>query len=289
MTIDIDSLTMTMSTTAGHSYCHLFLLLAFALDQLQLGVARAFSSPQSCHALSTAPPISSPPSAFAAAETERRRVPGPRSEPGRPRSRLSLREDGDRGPSDRSDGVARRSSFAEYGRPRDITAESFGPLLPIAEAVDEATGGWGLSYADLRPATPRTAVGRAFLATNAFYAASGLWLGAHGDWFYGGLTELAGAVSFVYHYAQLDLGKNRSEVRLALLIDYLAAGSALLCGGVYMVQGGIANVPIDTWVSAGVAIATLSACWVWEFGYPVSDIPGDGARVTPSVNVQLPK
>jgi len=93
-------------------------------------------------------------------------------------------------------------------------------------------------------------------------------LGIQGDWFYGGLTELAGIVSFAYHYTQLEFGKNRSEVRLALLIDYFCAGSALLTGGVYMVQAGITSVPIESLVSAGVAVVCLSLCWVWEFGYP---------------------
>ncbi|KAL7526167.1 hypothetical protein ACHAXR_001359, partial [Thalassiosira sp. AJA248-18] len=161
-----------------------------------------------------------------------------------------------------------QTSFAKYGRPQDITSESFGPLLPIAEAVDEATGGWGLSYADLHPATPQTTIGQAFLATNFFYAAAGLWLGFKGDWFYGGLTELAGIVSFVYHYTQLEFGKNRSEVRLALLIDYFTAGSALITGGVYMIQAGISSVPVDALLAAGASTVCLSLCWVWEFGYP---------------------
>ena len=46
--------------------------------------------------------------------------------------------------------------FTQHERPQDITSDSFGPLLPIAKAVDDATGGWGLSYADLHPVTPRT-------------------------------------------------------------------------------------------------------------------------------------
>ncbi|KAL7548586.1 hypothetical protein ACHAWF_011865 [Thalassiosira exigua] len=161
-----------------------------------------------------------------------------------------------------------QTSFAKYGRPEDIDESSFGPLLPIAEAVDEATGGWGLSYADLQPATPKTTVGQVFLATNFFYAAAGLWLGFRGDWFYGGLTELAGIVSFVYHYTQLEFGKNRSEVRLALLVDYFCAGSALVTGGVYMIQAGIGSVPVDALLAAGAAAVCLSLCWVWEFGYP---------------------
>lgn len=164
--------------------------------------------------------------------------------------------------------IVGQSSFTKYGRPQDINESSFGALLPIAEAVDAATGGWGLSYADLHPATPRTTVGQVFLATNFFYAAAGLWLGFNGDWFYGGLTELAGIVSFVYHYTQLEFGKNRSEVRLALLIDYFCAGSALLTGGVYMIQAGITSIPLVALISAGAAMICLSLCWVWEFGYP---------------------
>jgi hypothetical protein len=146
--------------------------------------------------------------------------------------------------------------------------DTFGPLLPIAEAVDAATGGWGLSYADLHPATPRTNVGRAFLATNFFYAAAGLWLMTSGDWLYGALTEVAGVVSFVYHYTQLEFGRDRSEVRLALLIDYACAGAALITGGAYMVQAGMTHLPPEAYLSAAGAVLCLSLCWVWEFGYP---------------------
>ncbi|KAL7522941.1 hypothetical protein ACHAWX_007677 [Stephanocyclus meneghinianus] len=158
--------------------------------------------------------------------------------------------------------------FTRFERPKDINTQSFGPLLPIAKAVDDATGGWGLSYADLHPATPRTSVGQAFLATNFCYAAGGLALGVQGEWFLGALTEIAGIVSFWYHYSQLEFGKNRAEVRLALLIDYFTAGSALITGGVYMIQAGIDSVPLDAILAAGGAVVCLTLCWVWEFGYP---------------------
>eukprot|EP00984_Skeletonema_dohrnii_P034237 scaffold33510_cov140-Skeletonema_dohrnii-CCMP3373.AAC.3 len=164
--------------------------------------------------------------------------------------------------------LAGESTFQKYGRPSDINSDSFGPLLPIAEAVDEVTGGWALTYADLHPATPRTTIGQAFLATNIFYAAGGLALGVQGDWFYGALTELAGIVSFIYHYSQLEFGKNRSEVRLALLVDYFTAGAALICGGIYMVQMGIDTIPLDALLTAVGASVCLALCWVWEFGYP---------------------
>ena len=143
-----------------------------------------------------------------------------------------------------------------------------GMLMPIAEKLDAATGDWALSYADLSPATPKTPAGISFLLTNVCYAIAGIVLITQGDFFYGGLVELAGAVSFWYHYSQLEFGKNRAEVRLALLTDYFTAGSALITGGFYMVEMGITSVPIDALVVGGSSIVALSLCWVWEFGYP---------------------
>lgn len=161
------------------------------------------------------------------------------------------------------------SSFRKDGRPQDITQSTFGPyLLPLADAVDNATGGWGLSYADLSPQTPRSPAGIAFLATNVLYGAVGVTLSMNGDVFYGTLTELAGLVSFAYHYAQLELGAGRGEVRLALLIDYLTAGSALIVGGIYMVQSGLEYLPASVIFSGLGAIVCLSLCWVWEYGLP---------------------
>jgi hypothetical protein len=80
--------------------------------------------------------------------------------------------------------------------------------------------------------------------------------------------ELAGLVSFVYHYTQLELGKDRSEVRLALLIDYFFAGSALLTGTYYMITVGLGEIPVEALTSAVGAVICLSLCWLWEYGYP---------------------
>ena len=150
---------------------------------------------------------------------------------------------------------------------RDLSGDYFGPLLPIAERIDSATGGWGLSYADLHPETPQTPIGVAFLATNACYACGGLLLGIQGEWTLGLLTEIAGVVSFWYHYSQLNFGQDRSEVRLALLIDYFTAGTALLCGAVYMAQMGISSVPFESLVWGGASVVCLTLCWVKEVGY----------------------
>ncbi len=152
----------------------------------------------------------------------------------------------------------------------DRTYENFGPLRPIAESIDGMSGDWALSYADLSPATPKTVAGRAFLATNACYAIAGLALGINGDWFFGALTEIAGAVSFWYHYSQLDFGKDRSEVRLALLVDYFTAGAALITGGFYMVDMGFTMVPFDALAVGTGAVISLSLCWVWEVSTPIS-------------------
>lgn len=151
---------------------------------------------------------------------------------------------------------------------QDRTYDDFGLLTPIAESLDGISGDWALSYADLSPSTPRTIEGQVFLATNVGYAIAGIILGTQGDWFFAGLTELAGIVSFWYHYIQLEYGKDRSEVRLALLTDYFTAGAALLTGGYYMADMGISAVPFEALISGAVAIICLSLCWVWEFGIP---------------------
>eukprot|EP00557_Chaetoceros_sp_GSL56_P010832 CAMPEP_0176481976 /NCGR_PEP_ID=MMETSP0200_2-20121128/3123_1 /TAXON_ID=947934 /ORGANISM="Chaetoceros sp., Strain GSL56" /LENGTH=197 /DNA_ID=CAMNT_0017878249 /DNA_START=278 /DNA_END=868 /DNA_ORIENTATION=- len=140
---------------------------------------------------------------------------------------------------------------------------TFGILSPIAKTLDEVSGEWALSYADLRPATPRTIEGRAFLATNVCYAAAGLILGVQGDWFFAFLTEIAGIVSFWYHYSQLEFGQNREEVRLALLTDYFTAGAALITGGFYMAEMGISSVPLDALITGAASVVCLSLCWVW--------------------------
>jgi len=159
-------------------------------------------------------------------------------------------------------------SETSIDKQRDLSSDGFGMLLPLAESIDNLTGGWGLSYADLSPETPQTPAGRAFLATNIGYAGAGLALGLKGDFLLGSLTEVAGAVSFWYHYSQLQFGTERSEVRLALLTDYLTAGTALVTGFVYISQMGVDALPLDTILIAAASVLCLGLCWVWEFGIP---------------------
>jgi len=150
----------------------------------------------------------------------------------------------------------------------DRSYNAFGFLTPLAKSLDSVSGDWALSYADLQPATPRTIEGQAFLATNVCYAVAGIVLAIQGDWFFALLTEMAGIVSFWYHYSQLEFGKDREEVRLALLTDYFTAGAALVTGGFYMADMGISGVPLDAVFTGAGAVVCLSLCWVWEFGQP---------------------
>lgn len=68
----------------------------------------------------------------------------------------------------------------------------------------------------------------------------------------------------------MKLGQNRSEVRLALLIDYFSAGSALLTGFIYILQiafqGEGISIPIDVYVTSTLALGCLGLCWVYEYG-----------------------
>ena len=90
----------------------------------------------------------------------------------------------------------------------------------------------------------------------------------HGDILLGGLTELAGIVSFIYHYSQLKFGRDRSEVQLTLVIDYITAGMALITGAIYVGQIGFEAIPTDCVVWGALSVIALSLSWVWEYGYP---------------------
>lgn len=91
------------------------------------------------------------------------------------------------------------------------------------------------SYADLtkiREETVLQPIGWFFLGTNIAYIISGLFVAlSSGDKAVAGVSiELAGLISFIYHFLQIRLGPNRIEVRRSLLVDYLGALSAgILC------------------------------------------------------------
>ena len=141
-------------------------------------------------------------------------------------------------------------------------------LSPAAQALDDATDGWALGYADLSPENESTPIGQAFLATNIAYALVGVFLSMHGDALLGFLTEIVSIASFTYHYTQLQASSNRerdSTVRLALMVDYCLAFTTIFVGLAYLAMDQQLP-PVEGLVSGGVGIACLLACWVWEQG-----------------------
>mmetsp|Transcript_2407 Transcript_2407/g.2907 ORF Transcript_2407/g.2907 Transcript_2407/m.2907 type:complete len:230 (-) Transcript_2407:172-861(-) len=139
-------------------------------------------------------------------------------------------------------------------------------LLPVANAIDDATGGWALSYADLSPESDKTPIGRTFLATNLAYTAMGLFLINRGDVWLGTITEMASVASFLYHYTQLAR-KDAPLVRLALMIDYIVAALCLGTASFYIWLDP-SSIPIDGYIACGLAVFFLALSWVWEKGLP---------------------
>lgn len=127
-------------------------------------------------------------------------------------------------------------------------------IRPVADALDGATDGYALSYADLSPETPQTPAGQAFLASNLAYAAAGLFLSLKGDITLGLLTEFCSVASFIYHYTQLDLESKNDTVRFALFIDYVLAFTSIFVGLGYIFMDGQLP-PLDGLISAAVAVA----------------------------------
>mmetsp|Transcript_30711 Transcript_30711/g.70279 ORF Transcript_30711/g.70279 Transcript_30711/m.70279 type:complete len:304 (-) Transcript_30711:219-1130(-) len=151
----------------------------------------------------------------------------------------------------------------------ELQEDELGPLLPLANFIDEVTGGWALTYADLSPETETTPAGISFLATNIGYGVAGVFLSMRGEFLLGYFTDIAGVISFGYHYSQLKFGPNRKEVRLALLFDYITAGSAIIIALFYIIQvGTFTTLPINLLCVIALSLGSLLMSWVYEFGYP---------------------
>lgn len=135
-----------------------------------------------------------------------------------------------------------------------IISKAENVIMPAADALDEATGGWAMSYADLHPENTSTPVGQTFLASNIAYAAAGVALSLQGDLFLGLLIELVSVASFAYHYTQLDKQSKTDTVRLALFIDYVMAFTSIFVGLGYMLMDGHLP-PIDGVISAAVGMS----------------------------------
>lgn len=136
---------------------------------------------------------------------------------------------------------------------------------PVTDVLDDLTGGWALSYADLSPADETTPIGISFLLTNLAYGIAGSLLMVQGNGILGFVTELCCIASFIYHYSQLKFGQEGSNiVRLALLVDYIFALSAIVVGSIQLYLGH--QVPAEVILSGSLGVASLGACWIWEQG-----------------------
>lgn len=143
-------------------------------------------------------------------------------------------------------------------------------LAPVSEVLQEKTGGWALSYANLTPESEQTVVGQTFLATNVAYAVVGLVLSSQGETFLAFLLEMVSVASFAYHYAQLAEPYNRTQdstVKLALMLDYALAFASIGLGLLYLLADQTLP-PIEGIASSIIGIACLLACWKWERGLP---------------------
>lgn len=147
--------------------------------------------------------------------------------------------------------------------------EQFRALVdPVQQALDDTTGGWALSYADLTPDDESTPLGRAFLATNLAYAVVGLLLAVQGNIAFGILIDVTALASFNYHYNQLlQRGQAKSpDVRLALLIDYFFAGISILTALFYLFTSN--SLPTEALSFGALGLVFLGLCWIYERGTP---------------------
>jgi hypothetical protein len=140
-------------------------------------------------------------------------------------------------------------------------------LFPVAKVLNEATGGYALTYADCSPESEKTLLGQAFLATNLAYMVMGLACWRSGDAFLGSISELASVASFTYHYNQLANPKDASLVRLVLTIDYLIALPCVGTGILYLSMDPTSYSP-EAFIMSGLALFFLGLSWVWEAGMP---------------------
>ena len=113
------------------------------------------------------------------------------------------------------------------------------PLENTLDAIDSILENGSndlFSYADCsnlgeQGERERSLLGVAFLLTNVPYLYVGSLI-APAQPVAGNLLNVAGVISFVYHYLQVSLGPNRIEVRRSLLVDYVTAVNACFIFGV---------------------------------------------------------
>jgi hypothetical protein len=174
--------------------------------------------------------------------------------------------------------VAPSSSSSFFSTSTIRWPPGFDFIQKLESKIDDLSGGWALSYADLSPDSDQTWGGRAFLATNLAYGFAGAIITfVVGDYTLGLLTELCALASYNYHYYQLLAhGQARAEsVRLALLVDYVCAGASILTGTLYLIwTAPVAGVPTVAVGLTALSVAFLLASWNWEYGRPYMVLHG---------------
>lgn len=138
-------------------------------------------------------------------------------------------------------------------------------LMPAAKALNEATGGYALTYADCSPESEKTIIGQVFLATNLAYAVMGLVCLYYGDAWFGTITEAASVASFTYHYNQLSNPKDAAFVRLVLTIDYIIAFGCMGTAMTYLLTDPMA-IPFEAYIACALSLLFLGFSWIWEAG-----------------------
>ncbi|GKY92999.1 hypothetical protein MPSEU_000268400 [Mayamaea pseudoterrestris] len=154
--------------------------------------------------------------------------------------------------------------------------------MDMQDFLDRVTDGWALSFADLTPESPKTLLGQSFLLTNAAYLMAGVTLTlVYNDFWLALWTDVAAVCSYNYHYTQLqacssseqDRVSAKEEVRLALLLDYSAAGVSILSALYYLISTIVAShmlSPLEgqAMVVSLAGVGCLLLSWKWEYGRP---------------------
>lgn len=155
----------------------------------------------------------------------------------------------------------------KVGAPAVIDVEQLPPaLVPFATAIQFATSGTALKYADLSPETPSTLGGILFLLTNLCFSLAGLKLGLEGEVWLGSVVETASVASFIYHLQQLRYPQPSREVQIAILIDYVFAGLSIITCTQYAFEIGLSHIQPEIFIVTGLSVAFLVMGWLWEYG-----------------------
>ena len=134
---------------------------------------------------------------------------------------------------------------------------------------DKYANGFILSYANTTGFNYTEPIGALFLLTNVAYFISGVSFLQNNPspsvFYYNSyVIELAGLLSVNYHYNQLVRGPNQRQVKVALLLDYMSAITAILMVTIEIIHQSVysSHIPIESIQWTLVASSCLIASWV---------------------------